>query len=159
VVGDANEALGEGVRFMRHVVMLLDEQGGGESLVVLDQLDLPAPERVDLFWHTAGGVNLSGMSGEIVGRQASVNFQLACNLPAEVEVTSRQLERHAVDRAVHLTAGMVGRNVIASCFSRKPISELLLEQADRGDVTLTLNGRALEFRAVAKQRYLTPQLG
>lgn len=159
VIGDANEALGEGVRFMRHVVMLLDDEGRGESLVVLDQLDLPAPERVDLFWHTAGRVNLSGMSGEILGRQASVHFQLACDLPAEVDVTSRQLERRATDRAVHLTAGMVGRNVIASCFSRKPIGELRLEQAQRGDVTLTLNGRAILFKAVAKQRYLTPQLG
>lgn len=156
VVGDANEALGEGVRFMRHVVMLLDDAGCGETLVVLDSLDLPSPERIDLYWHTAGQVELDGAGGRIVGREAGLHFQLACTTPVEVDTTSRQLQRRATDRAVHLTAGMLGRNVIASVFSRKAIKALSIEQAERGDVTLKVGSRTLTFQAVARQRYLTP---
>ncbi|NBB94351.1 MAG: hypothetical protein GVY16_01240 [Planctomycetes bacterium] len=158
VTADSQDACGEGVTFVRHVVMLLDGKGRGESLVVLDELDLPAPERVDVFWHTAGKIHLDGQAGRIVGRRAGLHVQMACTVPAEVATFSQPMEHDRADHVLHLSAGMIGRQVVASVFSRKEIAKLGIEQAERGDVTLTVGKRKVTFATRRGQRYLTPEM-
>lgn len=117
---DSGGACGEGVHFIRHVVMIVDPgKQVGETLVVLDELVSPAPERVDLLWHTHGKIELAGkkLTGTITGNQAAVRFALAATVEATAATGTRKLSARRADNVLRLTCGLSGTAYLASVFT------------------------------------------
>ncbi len=156
---DAGEALGEGVSFIRHLVMILDAQGKGQSLVVLDELQLGMPEKVESFWHTRGEIQLDSekLLGRIIGRQSQVGFAMASTSPINVWSKRRNLAANSIDRYLHVSGGVMGRSLTCAVFSRHAMSNSLRvdEDADGASVVgdgvqlrLTRAGQHLKVDAV-----------
>ncbi|KKN76667.1 hypothetical protein LCGC14_0367580 [marine sediment metagenome] len=154
ILCDAGAACGEGVRFFRHIVMLIDPADGhGRTLVVLDELDLPAPERVDLFWHTGGEIELDArkMTGQIVGHKTSLHFAVVSTAPAKAETAAHKLDYGRIDRYVRISAGGLGQCYFASVFSRDAIkTKVHLKPIEEGDVQLAFGGTTLRFKRSGK---------
>lgn len=149
IVCDAGSACGESVRFIRHVVMLVDAAAqAGEAVVVLDELDNGVPERVDLTWHSCGKIDFDpeAMTGTISGRRSALHFALSATFKARAWVQTRQTNHHGVDRMLRLVGGVLGRALLLSVFARGPIEEqeILLETED-GEVFVNAAGRSLRF--------------
>ena len=158
VLCDAGAACGEGVRFFRHIVMLIDPAGGrGRTLVVMDELDLPAPERVDLFWHTGGEIELDArkMTGQIVGHKTSLHFAVVSSVPAKAETAARNLDYGRIDRYVRISAGGMGQCYFASVFSRDTIkTDVHLKPIEKGGVQLAFGRTDLRFKRSGKHLVL-----
>ena len=150
VLCDAGAACGEGVSFFRHNVMLIDPgDSRGWALVVLDELDLPAPEQIDLFWHTGGHIELDAvkMKGHIVGRKGRLHFTVVSTAPAKIETAARNLDYGRIDRYMQITAGGIGRSYFATVFSRDAIkTPIHLKPIEEGDVQLAFGGTTLQFK-------------
>ncbi len=133
---DSAGACGEDVQFVRHLVMIVrPAKQLGEMLLVLDELDNGVPERVDLFWHTLGKIDLDSKkrTGVITGRQAAVRFALASTTPATVTQEAHRLSSRRTDHVLRLSCGVVGRAYFASVFTRRPGEDQLeLEETDGG---------------------------
>ncbi len=149
VVCDAKDACGESVKFYRHVLMVLDPQtGSGQALVVLDELNLGSPERVDLFWHTGGEVKLDEkkLTGRITGHRAQLDFALAATVPCEATCGTQGLDNSRSDQYIRLSGGMIGPQFFASVFSQEPLTaELEIIQNESGGLQLLLGKTALQF--------------
>ncbi|MCD4823319.1 MAG: heparinase II/III-family protein, partial [Phycisphaerae bacterium] len=146
-VCDGGEAAGENVRFLRHVVML--PQAEHQMLVVLDELNLGAPERVDMFWHAGGQIELDAdtMTGRITGRHAELHFGLASTALASASKGKYSFNGRWVDRFLHLSAGMIGQNYFCSVFSREAIpSKLQIEPNEQGSLTLRIGKIVIVFQ-------------
>ncbi len=154
VLCDAGAACGEGVNFFRHIVMLIDPADSrGWALVVLDELDLPAPEQVDLFWHTGGHIELdaSKMTGQIVGHKARLHFAIVSTAPAKAETAAHNLDYGRIDRYIQISSGGMGRSYFASVFSRDAIkTKVHLKPIEEGDVQLAFGGTTLRFKRSGK---------
>jgi len=155
VAMDSAGACGEDVEFIRHVVMVVNPRTlAGETIVVLDEIASGAPERVDLFWHTPGTIDLdsSRLAGTISGRLAAVRFALASTVKAKAAGESHPLDRGRTDHVLHLWAGVVGREYFASVFTRRPEDATLeLKNGKRG-LELTFGNLELTFKSA--KRYL-----
>ena len=149
VLCDAGEACGEGVTFYRHVVMLVDPQTeAGRMLVVLDELTSGAPEKVEMFWHAGGEIKFKekAMSGRILGRKGRLHFAFASTVGAKASAEWHRLSGRRVDRFVHLTAGVMGRAMFASVFSRQPLNDpIRLREGIDGDVGIRTDHVELRF--------------
>lgn len=157
LVCNGGEACGEDVRFMRHVIMLRGVNGDGVStLVVLDELDLGAPERVDLFWHTGGEIEFDAkkMTGQIVGRQAGINFALSATTPAEMTAGKHKLIYQRNDNYLQLSGGMIGRNLLASVFSRDKLNQIELLNNEDAVATLKFNDTTLTLSPCKNKKFL-----
>ncbi|HUS92548.1 MAG TPA: heparinase II/III family protein [Phycisphaerae bacterium] len=140
VACDAGSACGENVRFIRHVTMVLDEAAQtGVMLVVLDDLTNGVPEKVEWFWHTHGRLHLDAgkHTGTLTGERAGLQFALASTARLEVTAGSYPIDRRQRDNILRATAGIVGRALTVSVFSRRPIDGDvgLVEEADGVRVT------------------------
>ena len=150
VLGDAHDACGESVRFLRHVVMLTDAKGQGTALVVLDELNLGTPERVDEFWHTAGKIELAdgAATGRIVGRRAALDFAFAASAPIHVTQERQRIETRHVDQYLRVHGSLVGPGRLVSVFSREAITTPpQMEARPKDGLAITTQGCVLEFVA------------
>lgn len=166
----AGEALGEGVSFYRHVVMLLEpDTRQGRALVVLDELDSPAPERCDLYWHAGGELSLDKhLTGRITGRREELFYGIAATQPVEAEIDKHPLGYGRVDRFLRVTTGLMGRCLFASVFSRRSFrGELQLAVDEDGatrlafdttELTFQPNGRHLELAGLQQGPDTTTKL-
>lgn len=146
---DAGIACGENARFHRHVVLLVDPKtGAGRMLVVLDEVAGAPQERVDVYWHTLGRVDLQteSLSGVIEGRRAGLVFALASTDDALVSVRQHEIDRTRTDRVIHLLTSAPGRALVASVFSREGLAgPLEIIPCDDGEVDLDLGQATLRF--------------
>jgi len=120
----AGTACGENVHFFRHVVMVVDpDSRRGRMLVVLDELAVGPSERVDVYWHTHGKVELNGAAtvGTIRGRRAAVAFALASSVEMQCKVESRAVDRGRTESVVHLTGYVSGAAVVGAVFAREKL--------------------------------------
>jgi len=125
LVCDAGNACGEGVRFIRHVLMPVSEKKHeAHMLIVLDELTNDAPERVDLFWHTPGSIGWAkdGKFGLITGRRSSLHFCLEATVDFDAKSTERKLDTRRTHRVIQVSSGVIGTALFCSVFSTRPIS-------------------------------------
>ncbi len=149
VACDAGGACGESVRFVRHVVMLVDPATQvGEAVVILDELDNGAPERVDLTWHTCGkvGFDPEAMTGTISGRQSALHFALASTFKARAWAQANESSRQQTGWTIRLVGGVLGRALLLSVFARREIdNQNMLRETEDGEVFVNAAGRSLRF--------------
>jgi hypothetical protein len=147
---DAGAACGDGVRFIRHLVMVLDPAGReGRKLVVLDELTSESPEMADLLWHTQGEIrpDASAGSGQIIGRQAGLHYWLGGTTGLTVAQGSHQLDAHQTDRVLRASAGVAGKAIFLSVFSRTGLSgAVTLRESPAGDVEVNALGVSITFQ-------------
>ncbi len=154
VACDAGEACGENVRFIRHVVMLMDRRSGqGRSVVVVDELTNGVPERVDLFWHTRGHVHLAGepnpIRGTITGRSAKVHFAIYASVPSQTTVQLYELSTRRPDHVLQTTAGVSDTAEFVSVFSRDETPSEISARHDNGRLIVTVGETVLQFQREA----------
>ena len=157
VACDAGGACGENVRFIRHVVMLVNPKTQvATTLVVLDEIDNGVPERVDLFWHTLGEIAHTGpgMSGRITGQRSSVHFAVASTVRASATVESRQIAPHRTDRALHVSAGVIGKALFATLLSRSPIGGRIQLKQNASGARLRAGELDLHFKCLKRHLQL-----
>ncbi len=158
VLCDAGDACGETVAFFRHVVLLTDATNGrGHTLVVVDELNLPSPERVEMFWHTGGAIELhpETRSGRIRGRRSALHYAIASTAPVEARTGQRALSYGQTDRFVRVSAGLMGRSYFASVFSRNSIgSDVSIQPGSRGALRVSFGDTALAFKGGRKHLVL-----
>jgi hypothetical protein len=144
---DAGSACGENASFARHIVMLVEPRTEtGVTLVVLDDLDNGVPEKVHTFWHTRGQINLDGLAGTIIGARAGLHFALASTVAIKASVKSHPLERRGRDNVIRISAGVLGRALTASVFSRRKIGgPVEIVEDDRGGVCVRMGKAAVTF--------------
>jgi len=150
VAMDSAGACGEDVAFIRHVVMVIDPRTRtGQTIVVLDELTSGAPERMDLFWHTPGKIELdaSRLAGTITGRLATVRFALASTVKAKVASESHRLDRRRTDHVLRLRAGLVGREYFASVFTRRAEDATLALKRHQRGVEITFGTLEITFKS------------
>jgi len=160
---DAENACGENVSFVRHVVMAVGAADGrGTMLLVLDDINNGVPEKVEMFWHTHGRIELDAASrtGTILGRRAGLHFALASTVKAKADTSSYPLDRTRRDNVLRLTAGVIGRALTASVFSRARIDGAVEIAEDPGggvrvraggfEARFGLDGRYLRLASVAQ---------
>jgi len=149
VAMDAGAACGENVRFVRHVVMLVEPHSEtGVTLVVLDDLINGVPEKVEMFWHSRGQIQLDRetKAGTIVGSRAGLHFALASTVKTEVFVKSYPLARRMRDNVLQTSAGVLGRALTASMFSRRKIAgRLEVVEDDGGGARVRADGMEVAF--------------
>ncbi len=160
VACDAESALGENVRFVRHVVLAVDPaDGAGRALVVLDDLLNGVPEKVEMFWHTQGRIELDAeaRAGTITGRRSRLHFAIASTANQRAFRKSYPINVQRRDHVLQTSAGVVGRALTATVFSRRPIDgeTAVAETADGVEVsagalhlTFAQSGRHLKLRKV-----------
>jgi hypothetical protein len=150
VACDAETACGDSVRFIRHLVMVLDPAArDGRALVVLDEIRNGVPEKLDLLWHTPGQIrpDASPATGQIVGRQARLYYWLVGTTDLTVTQESREIDAQRTDRILHASAGVVGRALFLSVFSRMQTGSVELKESSAGDVEVKATGFTLEFKS------------
>ncbi len=159
IVCDAGDALGEGVMFTRYATLVLDEQGLGRALIVMDNLALMAPEKVEMFWHTTGrmAIDPGGKRGLIEGRRSRLHFALAGTCPVAGTVERKDIGHGRTDSALVATCGVMGPAWVLSAFSLVPLTgEPRLEETPEGvevavgpfDLLLKRDGRLLQVGRV-----------
>jgi hypothetical protein len=155
---DGGDACGDGVRFVRHLVMVVEPgTQQGRMLVVLDELELPAPERVDLYWHTRGAVTLAagGKSGTIRGARTALHFALASTMPTQLATDMPGAPLPAGGGVLRLWGGAVGKACLLSVFSRTPLAAKIdFKRAANGDVRIKLGDVELHFKGRRKHLLL-----
>ena len=145
-------------RWYRHVLMLLDSQGRGETLVVLDELDLQTPQLVEAIWHAAGPIELHAPSatGRIVGQRANVQFGLGASVPLMVTAESYDLPYGRSDRVLRCSATWEGQQCLASVFSRHdPLGATTVVLRDDGGISVRFANTTLAFNVGEKHLVLT----
>jgi hypothetical protein len=147
VLCDAGSACGESVSWFRTAAMILDPKDhSGQALLVLDQLDLTSPEKVEMFWHTLGTIELGeGTSATLTGRKAKLHAAIASTLSMEPGVRSRRLSRQLTEQTLHLQGGAIGPTLIASVFSRQPLPAPPALEIEDAEVRVVLADRAARF--------------
>jgi hypothetical protein len=151
VACDAETACGDNVRFIRHVVMVLDASGTeGRTLVVLDEIKNDVPEKVDLFWHTPGHIqpHASIATGQIVGRQAKLYYWLGGTVDVRISQESQQLDARRTDEVLRVSAEVANRAMFLSVFSRNSLSgAVALKESASGEVAVTASGVLIVFQS------------
>jgi hypothetical protein len=153
--GDAGVALGEDVRFIRHVVMpIAEETGDGLMVVVLDELHNPVAEKVSATWHTGGEITLDAArkTGKIAGLSASlhVGFAASCEFSvAQSHLALGQMQRK-VDNVITLSAPAKADVLLVSVFAPGPVGKIKVKLSTRGDVDLAVGAVKLHWKASRK---------
>jgi hypothetical protein len=152
VICNGGEALGESSRFHRAVVLLMDKHGAGKTLVVLDEVQLSSPEKVHLFWHTAGKIELDEAkhTGSIQGQKASLRFAIAASTPIESHTGSKKLSYGREDHFVRVTTGATGPTYFLSVFSRDAkmaSSKPSIQPGPKGELQIHVGTTTLNFQA------------
>jgi hypothetical protein len=123
MVCDAGDALGEGVTFVRYATMVLDDRGAGQALIVLDNVVLVTPEKVEMFWHSLGRLSIDpgGKHGLIAGGRSQLHFALAGTCPVAGTIEKKDIGHGRTDSALVTTCGVMGPAWICSAFSLVPL--------------------------------------
>ena len=155
---DGQDALGETIHFVRHVVMVVDgKTQQGRMVVVVDELNNPSPEKVELFWHTRGQIDLDEqkLRGTITGVRSAVQFVLASSVTVTADVSSRSLNRHGQDNILRVTGGVVGPAIMASVFSRERLAGTVeLDETTPGHLIVKVGKVELDFARAGRHMKL-----
>jgi len=147
---DAGAACGENTRFIRHIVMAVDPKSSeGRSVIVLDELTNGSPEKFELMWHTLGQVDADrdAQRGTITGVHSTLHFALAATVRTALHLKSASINAHRSESILHVTGGAMGRVLLLSVFSPKPIKgEVGIEESPRS-VTVIADGVKARFKA------------
>jgi hypothetical protein len=154
---DSAGACGEDVSFVRHVVMIVDPgRQLAETLLVVDEMSLTAPEKVDIFWHTAGQVSLNekARTGVIQGDVAALQCAFGSTGRMRLAAESRRLDTRRQDRFVRISAGLAGATFFVSAFSRlKDMGKLSIEEHLKG-LVVGLGAAKATFRQGRRHQVL-----
>jgi len=145
---DSGGACGDGVQFIRHVVMAVDgESQKGQAVIVLDELTNGAPEKFEQTWHTRGKVELDadGKTATIAGIRRTVHVALGATVKTSVKVKSARIDSHCSERLLHVTGGAVGRVLLASVFAAEPIEQSVQIVESEQGATVTAGDIRVEF--------------
>jgi hypothetical protein len=141
--GQAGGALGEGVTFLRHVVMTVEKESeprqADRMIIVVDEIRNAAPEEIDLAWHTGGELVLQSdrPAGRITGRAASLHFALGATCPFELQFSQRTLGTRGEDRCWVVHTEMVRQAVLATAFCPVPVGAVeLIPRPDGLDIEI-----------------------
>ncbi|MFP4054801.1 MAG: heparinase II/III family protein [Phycisphaerae bacterium] len=157
---DAGEALGEGVSFVRHAVIVTDPRtGDGRALLTLDRVQLVMPEKVEMFWHAGGPITADGdgLCGAISGRRSRLNYRIAGTMNISAEIEENPVGRGRTDHVIHATAGVMGQAYLLSVFALDSLDgetrvtetpEGVEVQAGPYDLTFHRDGRHLRLQQV-----------
>lgn len=154
ITANAGSALGENVRFNRHVLMTpVGGATGGELLLVIDEVTNAASESVEAFWHTFGQIKLTDKdrAGQLLGRRSKLHFRLAATEP--IACAARQHSIATLNESIlHVTSGKTQRLVIVSAFGRWPIAPMKIKTSSRGD--LSVNSKQFDLHFKGSRRHL-----
>jgi len=148
--GEAGEALGEDVHFIRHLLMPVAEATQvGSMLVVLDEIRGVVPEPITATWHTPGQVKLKSdrKSGTITGASAGLHFAVRGTCKLRVATSKHALRKHGSDRVITISTPAVSDAILVTVFSSKPVTNVKLARSPRGDVTLEAGPHLVHWRA------------
>jgi len=146
VAANAGAALGENVRFIRHVILLLGQpRKAGHTLMVVDEITSALPEEVYAHWHTSGALTLNGRAGTIVGRQSGLHFRVKANAKVTCKRDTRKLGA-VTENVLRIACQASTRLVLVTAFSRKPVGEISLSVTSRGSVTLKCPTARIHFK-------------
>ncbi len=155
---DASDACGEGVGFVRHVIMIMDAHvGKGRMLAVLDELELPTRQTVEAMWHTYGLIELhdAQASGIITGRRSAIHFAMASEQDLNVLVEERRLAGKQQERMIRARSTVSGRSLILSVFARDQVgSNVQVKRFASQDVHVQIEDMHLHFKAMRKHLLL-----
>ncbi len=149
VACSGGDALGEAVRYVRHLVMLLeDKTGRPQGLVVVDELDLASPEKTEMFWHSRGKIDLDAKSltGTIRGRNSGLHFALASTATVSAGLESGPTNGYP-DNYIHLSGGVIGQSLLATLLTLDPLPGSLDVQRDLDGAVVSAGKLQLTFRA------------
>jgi hypothetical protein len=155
---DSGGACGEGVRFVRHVVMAVDpDSNQGRAVIVLDELINGAPENFEQLWHTRGKVELDPetQTGTITGVRQQMHLALGATVETSVKVKSARIDSHCNERFLHITGGAVGKVLLASVFANEPIDGLVEINESEEGVTVAAGSFKTHFKATRAHLKLT----
>lgn len=155
ITANAGNALGDTVRFNRHVLMLLDPHSGrGETLIVLDEVSNAVSETIEASWHTFGSLKVDGETGAIIGRQSVLHFRLVSTEPFDLGVGHHRVGQ-STESALSIKTGKVSRLVLAMVFAREPVGPCSIKQTSRGEVTLETPQAMIHFKGSRRHLKLT----
>ena len=147
IAGDAGDAPGESVRFIRHVIMILRKPGRhGHTVIVLDELANALAEKVELAWHTFGTLKRKGRAGTITGQQSGLHFRVAGTGKITCATDSHQVG-NLTETVLHIVATGGDHLTLATVFSRDPVGEITLQQDGHGQTFLQLPAATMHFKA------------
>jgi hypothetical protein len=155
---DSGGACGDGVQFIRHVVMLVDpDSDDGTAVIVLDELTNGAPERFELLWHTRGKVELDAMTqtGTITGIRNQMHLALASTVKTSVALKSARIDSHCSERFLNISGGGVGKVLLASVFATDPINGPVDIQKSDAGVTVLAGTMKADFKRARAHLKLT----
>ncbi len=152
LAGDGGGALGEDVRFYRHVIMPVDRDGEARAVVVLDEVRNVVPEEIHLTWHTPGKVTVQegGLAGSIAGRSAALHFAFAGDCPLEMDTSHTRTTRRQTDHTILVTTPARRDLLLLSAFARRPVRRITLRRADDGGLYVRLDSLGLHWRPSRK---------
>ncbi len=154
VACDSGQATGAEVHFIRHVVMLVDAQGHGKAVLVLDHLTNADDESADLFWHTAGDIELAadGLAGRISGSRAELHFSFASTPAGRLHTQTIQRGGQDHDNILHAEFAKISEGLLLTVFSREPLPKPPTVKEDSTGATVTACGAKLKFKT--RRRHL-----
>jgi len=148
---NAENACGENVRFIRHVVIIVAPSAqAGRMLVVLDEVTDGVPEKVELFWHTGGRLEVDAPAklGRIEGHESVLHFALASTAPTTLSVKTRKAQTNGEENILHLAGGVLDRALFVSAFSRRKFTgQVEIKQGAGGNVVVKVQSVNLHFKA------------
>lgn len=155
---DASNACGDGVHFVRHLVMVLNgSPHKGRMLLVLDELELAARETVEALWHSYGQIDLpEGLrAGIIAGAKAHVHFAVAGSADIELRVDQRDVSPSQCERMISAASTFSGKGLILSAFAREKLGpQIEVKRHCNGDVHVQANDVHLHFKSLRKHLQL-----
>ncbi len=147
---DANIACGASVQFFRHVVMVVDADGAGRAIVVVDEISNPIAERVDLFWHGRGKITLDPAQpkGLIRGRRGDLHFAIGGTQPMRTWTEDHTFGPRHTDHVIWTTTQIEGTGLLVSCFAGESITNMpTIKTAQDGSVCVEVDSAKLSFTA------------
>lgn len=147
VVGHAGAALGENVRFYRHVVMpIFPKKTNSRVLIVLDEIHNGLCEEITATWHSRRDIKLNknGRSGTILGKTGSLHFASTGTCKTEINLERRELSGHRPDNVIVILTAAVNHAMLATVFATRPIGRIMLTQGEDG-IELQAAGVRLEW--------------
>jgi len=157
VACDAGTACGENTRFIRHIVMAVDPKSRqGRLVLVLDELTNGSPEKFELLWHTFGRVDLDAETqrAAIAGAHSTLHVALAATVRTAVHLKSANVNSHRTEQMLHVTGGAMGKVLLLSAFSPKPIKgEVRIEESPRS-VSVLAGGVKVRFKTSKSHLHL-----
>ncbi len=147
LVGDAGVALGEDVRFRRHVVIPIGPRQTGSMVVVLDELANLAAEEIAATWHSGRRIALSkdGSGGRIDGEGLTVHFALGADVALRARTRARSLGSRRTDHVLTVSTPRVRQALMAAVFAPRELGKLRLAVSERA-VLLAAGEVELHFR-------------